>query len=379
MSQSTLPPSTDRSRRGLRQVFADLPITVKLVLCFLVLTGLAVCGLVFFSDRIIRPQLAEDIGANLKSEARSQALIVGDVLANRVETLRAFSHGIAAEVESSNSAYSSDLSATQSQIRGLNQQWQVVADTDPLVQSRLTNAVAAKLRAFGQSFPDYSELLVTDRYGALIGATDRPPQYAFASETWWQAAWSDGQGAATISQPTQRNDSPVYGVRMAVPIYHPDSHEVIGVLYSTYYLNSIANVLAAVKAGQTGRARLFLPGDAILAVEADKLLPADPTMLQQLQAAGANSVELVDAGTPTLASWAPIATFKGESAVANLGWTLVITQDRTEALQPVTTTTMGIVIIGLITLVLTGLLAFGFARLIRRPLKWLTLGAKQIA
>src|SRR5262249_52032203 len=271
------------------------------------------------------------------------------------------------------------LSLIQSQIRGVDQRWRVLTDTDPLVQSCLANAVAAKLRAFGQSFPDYDELLVTDRYGALVGATDRPPQYAFAGETWWQAAWSDGQGAASISQPTQHSDSPVYGVRMAVPIYHPDPHEVIGVLYTFYHLNSIANLLAAVRVGQTGRARLFLPDNTILAVEADKLLPADPTMLRQLQAAGANAVELADAGTPTLASWAPIATFKGESSVANLGWALVITQERTEALLPVTTTTLGIVVIGLITLVLTGLLAFAFARLISRPLLRLTRSAEQVA
>src|SRR5262249_60990637 len=106
MSQPRLPQATDRSGRTPGQVFADLPIPAKLVLCFLVLIGLAVGALAFFTDRITRPQLTEDIGANLKSEARSQALIVGDVLANRIETLRAFSHGIAADVESSNSAYS---------------------------------------------------------------------------------------------------------------------------------------------------------------------------------------------------------------------------------------------------------------------------------
>src|SRR5262249_10945347 len=241
MAQAALPQGTDRSGRTPGQVFADLPITVKLVLCFLVLIGLAAGALAFFSDRITRPQLSEDIGANLKSEARSQALIVGDVLANRIETMRAFSDGLAADVESFSRAYPGDPSVIQSQIRGVDQQWRVLTDTDPLVQSRLTNAVAAKLRAFGQSFPDYDELLVTDRYGALVGATDRPAQYAFASETWWQAAWSDGQGAATISQPTQHSGSPVYGVRMAVPIYAPDSHAVIGVLYTAYHLNSIAN------------------------------------------------------------------------------------------------------------------------------------------
>src|SRR5262245_57323694 len=146
MTQSALPQSTDRSERTPGQVFADLPISVKLVLCFLVLIGLAVGALMFFSDRITRPQLTEDIGANLKSEARSQALIVGDVLANRIETLRAFSDGIAADVVSSNRAYPGDPAVIQSQIRALDQQWRVVTDTDPLVQSRLTNAIAAKLR-----------------------------------------------------------------------------------------------------------------------------------------------------------------------------------------------------------------------------------------
>src|SRR5262245_18997147 len=172
MTQSALPQGTNRSGRTPGQIFADLPITAKLVLCFLVLIGLAVGALVFFTDRITRPQLTEDIGANLKSEARSQALIVVDVLANRIETLHALSQGIAAEVESSNRTYSGDPSAIQSQIGTLDQQWRVVTDTDPLVQSRLMNAIAAKLRAYRQSFPEHEELFATDRYGALVGATD---------------------------------------------------------------------------------------------------------------------------------------------------------------------------------------------------------------
>jgi anti-anti-sigma regulatory factor/HAMP domain-containing protein len=379
MTRSAFPRPPARTGRTLGQVFADLPITTKLVVCFLVLIGLAVGALAFFTDSITRPQLTQDIGASLKSEARSRALIVGDVLANRIETLRAFSHGLEADVEVFNSAYGGEASAIQSQIGALDRQWRAASDTDPLIQSRLTNAIAAKLRAYRQSFPEHDELLVTDRYGALVGATDRSAQYAYASETWWQAAWSAGQGDATISQPTQHSDSPVYSVGMAVPIYGPDSHEVIGVLYTAYHLNSIANLLAAVKVGQTGRARLFLPGDTILAVEGDELLPADPAMLPQLQASSANAVELADAGRPALGSWAPIATFKGETAVANLGWTLVITQDRTEALKPATTTTIGIVVIGLITLLLSGLLAFAFARLISGPIRWLTRSAEQIA
>jgi anti-anti-sigma factor len=357
-----------------------LPLHLTLVLVFLGLTLLVIAVLAFFSLRVAQPQIELQISANLKRQARSSALDVGNLLAEQIQTLRVLGDDMQDDLEGAAAPVdAADPAAIHAQLRGLDQRWRVVPDSDPLVQARLTNAIADALRTYRTRFPENATLFLTDRYGALVAATDRIDQYAYADEPWWQLVRNTGPDGVYISQPEVDPGNPGLAVRIAVPISRPGSSEILGVLQTTYHLNMIANSLAAVRVGQTGRAQLFLPDAQILAVDGQRFLPADSAILRQLQGSTTDSLDLLYDGRASIASWAPIATTRGEPVVTNLGWALVIAQDRTEAFRPNDEFRQAIMVVSLITVVLTGLLAVGGARVISRPIVRLRDAAQQIA
>jgi anti-anti-sigma regulatory factor/HAMP domain-containing protein len=357
-----------------------LPLHLMLVLVFLGLTLPAIGVLAFFSLAVAQPQIRLQISANLKRQARSSALDVGNLLAQQIQTLRVLGDDMKDDLEGAAAPVdAADPAAIHAQLRGLDQHWRVVPDTDPLVQARLTNVIADALRTYRTRFPENATLFVTDRYGALVAATDRIDQYAYAEEPWWQLVRNKGSDVVYISQPEVDPGNPALAVRIAVPISRPGSSEILGVLQTTYHLNMVANSLVAVGVGQTGRAQLFLPDAQVLAVDGDRFLPADPAILRQLQGATTDSIDLLYDGRASIASWAPIATTRGESAVANLGWALIVSQDRTEAFRPNDGFQQAIIVVSLSTMILTGLLAVGVARVISHPIVRLRDAAQQIA
>jgi anti-anti-sigma regulatory factor/HAMP domain-containing protein len=357
-----------------------LPLHLRLVLVFLGLTLLAIGVLAFFSLTVAQPQIALQISANLKREARSSAVDVGNLLAQQIQTLRVLGDDMQDDLEGAAASVDvADSASIHAQLRDLDQHWRVVPDTDPLVQARLTNAIADALRTYRTRFPENTTLFVTDRYGALVAATDRIDQYAYAEEPWWQLVRNKGPDVVYISQPEVDPGNPALAVRIAVPVSRPGSSEILGVLQTTYHLNLIANSLAAVRVGQTGHAQLFLPDAQVLAVDGDRLLPANPAILRQLQATTTDSIDLLYNGRASIVSWAPVATTRGEVAVANLGWALVVHQDRTEAFRPNDGFQQALMLVSLITVIVTGLLAVVGARVISRPIVRLRDAAQQIA
>ena len=105
---------------------------------------------------------------------------------------------------------------------------------------------------------------MTDKYGALVGASDRTSAYDQSGEQWWQAAYNNGQGAVFIGQPDYDESSKATTVIIAMPLYGHGNHEVIGVLRSTYRLKSLTDLMATVHIGKTGDTDLLLPTEAIL-------------------------------------------------------------------------------------------------------------------
>src|SRR5207249_2780667 len=97
--------------------------------------------------------------------------------------------------------YTGDAAAIRAEIDRRDQTWRAAADTDPLIQDRLNGTIASELSEYHDTFPDNTEVLATDKYGALVGASVRTSNYNQAGESWWQAAYNNGQGAIYIGQP----------------------------------------------------------------------------------------------------------------------------------------------------------------------------------
>jgi methyl-accepting chemotaxis protein len=222
------------------------------------------------------------------------------------------------------------------------------------------------------------EVFVTDKFGGLVAATNRTSDYYQADEIWWQTAWNNGQGAIFIGQPELDESSQSFSVNIAIPMYGHTSQQAIGVLRTTYRLDTLIKTIDSVRFGETGRTRLFLPGGQF--IMPDKTIAAvSPEAAAQLTAASDASTPIIYPDVPSFVSLAPVATINNDPTIGNLGWQVFIHQHSEESLAPVMAVQQTIFLTSLGALALAGLLALVVAQLISAPIGRLTTAATALA
>ncbi|MBI3244808.1 MAG: GAF domain-containing protein [Chloroflexi bacterium] len=363
-----------------------------MIVTFVSLTVLSVGAVAYLNDRANRSILTANAGASLNSIARSQALAIGSLLDNQVNSLQAFglSKIVQDTVEAANGGYTGDPASIQIEIDKLDQQWRAAdaADNndDPLVQSRLDNEVASELREYKDTFPDNVEVFVTDRYGANIAATNRTSDYFQADETWWQTAYNGGQGAIFIGQPEFDESSDTFASNIAVPLFAHGTREVVGVLRTTFRLAAITHILASATLGKTGDSEVLLPDGQLLAPEfSEGLTSLDAETLTSARSLKGESFgDFIYEGRPSLITSAQIEVHgvsqtESPGSDVDLGWTLIVHQDRQESLAPVEQQTRTTLLVTLAIASLAATVSLIVARLLTGPITRLTAAAERVA
>lgn len=372
-------PSASKPERGRFPILSDLPLRAKLLLVFLIITALSASSVAFFSDQTTTAGLTTDVGAALKNTANQSGLTVGEYLNRQISLLRSF--GLSKIVQDGVLKASESYTSTatiQSGIEAIDRQWIKAKDTDPLIQSKITNEIAGELQEYRSTFPDNVEVFVTDKYGALVASTNRTSDYYQADEGWWQKAWNKGQGAIYIGQPVFDQSAQILGLTIAIPLYGHNSQEVVGVLRSTFRLDNLVKQIDSVRIGQTGKAELFLTEAQYLTSD-QKVVDFDPATLSRILSSTSDYLEMSYENSPSFVTHALVTTVSNDPAIANLGWSVVVHQDRDETLQPVAATQQTIFLTSLGTLLLSGLAALLIAQLISAPIGRLTTAAQQLA
>jgi|GEM_PF-2300254 len=365
------------------QWLANRSLRTKLILAMLSVTVASMSTATFFIYRTARDELAAQVGTNLKEKASTLALATGDVLADQVDKLQAFALGklIQDQLGTANRNYGTQPEAIQRQLEAFDRQWIAAAETDELVQTHLNNEIAKELQQFHQAFPDHVEVFITDRYGALVGSTNRTSDYYQADEEWWQAAWNQGQGEIYIGQPEYDESSRSFSINIAVPIYQRQVSGVVniaGILRSTYRVDrTLFQLLEGVQFGKTGKVHLFV--SATQYVTRRRLAEVNASPLVQLQALAQDYGEFEYQGLPRLVSQAPMVASTQMQAIADLNWVAIAYQDRAEALLPLIVTGRTTLIITLGALLLAGILVLAIEQAINAPIRQLTLTARDIA
>jgi signal transduction histidine kinase len=205
-------------------------------------------SLALYSSVTGREALANGIGLASEAIAESLANSVDRVLYLRShEVLTVMNgYGIANEVNISNAAFDA-MEDPQAYIDQIDDDWSSV-QTEVIPESMedvLENNMSLILRS--QLVSHYLEehgvavfgqVIVTNKYGAVIAATHRPDGYRQSDEVWWQNALGDG--SLYYSNIQYDENAGVYGVCTCVPI-RDDSNEVIGVA------RAMVNILAIAK------------------------------------------------------------------------------------------------------------------------------------
>jgi methyl-accepting chemotaxis protein len=380
---SVLERSSRFKSQDLSRILNNLSLRTKLILAFLVVALLSVGGVALLSSRATQDALTRQVGANLHSLADSRARALGDVIDRQADLLETFALGklIQDGAALATSTYSGDSAAIRASIEKLDQRWVAAKDDDPLIHVHLNNQYASELKEYHAAFPDQTNIYLTDKYGAVVAASERPPDYDQSDKEWWRAAYNGGQGAAYMGQPQFDESKKVISIAIALPIYAHASHEIVGVLHSTYNLNSLAAILAAGHFGDTGDNDLLL-SDGRLFDAKGTLRSGSAAELEQLkQGASADYVQTIFNGEARLVSLSPVISQDVDHVgiIGGLGWRLAVHQDSAEAFQPVGAALRSTLFAGLAALLGAALLAFLVAQLLSAPIKRLTLVALQIA
>lgn len=164
----------------------------------------------------IKPLSAGD--RELAEELRDALALFGGKVEN--ETIQA-----AAVASNAKTAH-----ASAAELAALASRWAKSEDTAPMVKDLLAAPCSDILRKFRETSPQFSLMLVMDRAGIVVCATERTADYCFATAHWWKrmAEGRDPDGAmgSPVASPTgdRERQTPIL-----VPVIDPQTGDKLGV------------------------------------------------------------------------------------------------------------------------------------------------------
>lgn len=372
--------------------------SVTLVINFLFVTAISLGTASVLNHQVTRRELIRQTQVNLHNESRELALLVGEVVLEHIELLEALSiDGVIRDrLLAIDQTYTDeDAGDIVTRLQQRDQVWANAPDHDPLVQGILRNPVTHELEEFSKVFPDYSDLLITDQYGALVAATHHVDDYYQGDETWWQTVWNNGQGAIYVSQPMFDQALEVYIVEIAVPVYQEGT--VVGVVHGFYRLDHVLEEVLESVEFETGGSRLYIDENQFL--DHDKIrddVPFPSGLTFALSETESDEIEYEVFGPEGPVNYGEEAAFvsaepvhtvtattgiEGElvdRAIANLNWSILVYQSSAEALHPLTASARVAMVTAAGALILAIALGTVLAQIVSNPVNILINTAKKI-
>ncbi|NIP43725.1 MAG: hypothetical protein GWO28_13685, partial [candidate division Zixibacteria bacterium] len=129
--------------------------------------------LTIFISRTTQDTIVEETGQRLSAVSDAQGLLIGELVGRQVNALLTLSEnkGIQEDVIEYNNIYEGSEVEIQQQLDDLEATWQSAEESDPLPQSRLDSIIAEELREYQELYSSNINLMVTDRYGGVVGIT----------------------------------------------------------------------------------------------------------------------------------------------------------------------------------------------------------------
>ena len=148
-------------------------------------------------------------------------------------------------------------------VQELDRQWQAdraAASRNGLLQSSASQFLADIV---GHD-PIYREILVTDRQGRLVAASNVTSDYYQADEDWWTQSFDGGRGRVIVTDVRRDESAGVYAFEIAVPVPAPAGEEIAGVMKIVADSREMLVGIAGLDIGSTGEAMLVRPDGSIV-------------------------------------------------------------------------------------------------------------------
>lgn len=230
----------------------------------------------------------------------------------------------------------------QRQVETLDQQWQQKRQAPAALSGVLSNAASRFLADVAKQDPLYRELLVTDRHGRLVAASQLTTDYYQADEGWWTQALDDGRrGRIFVSDVRFDESAGVHAFDIAVPVVAPDSEELVGVMKIVASSQEMLAGIEGLQLGTSGHAILIREdGSTVYSREAQsagaRFFAADQVRAH-LAAAASDPAARVHFLAPTpdgTERIVAVARSQLHQSFPNLNWIVAVSMAESELLQP---------------------------------------------
>jgi Cache domain len=230
----------------------------------------------------------------------------------------------------------------QKQIDAIDRKWQQEHRVPPSLSGLLTNAASRFVTDVAKQDALYREILVTDRHGRLVAASQVTSDYYQADEGWWTQALDDGsRGRITVSDVRLDESAGVYAFDIAVPVAAPDGDELVGIMKIVASSQEMLAGIGNLEIGTTGQATLIRQDGSIVysrqAVQPGARFFGADLVRERLAAAGDDPQARIyfqaRAGDDTDRVVA-VARSQLYRTFPNLSWLVVVSMAESELLEP---------------------------------------------
>lgn len=257
---------------------------------------------------------------------------------------------------------------------------------DTLAAKFLNDELSNNLKEYHkQGAREYGSILITDRRGVVIAATNKPTNYYQSGENWWNITFDEGRGRVFISGIDYDKDVQTYSVAIAVPIRDRDNKNAIGVLKMIHDVNDIFKIITNIKIGETGHANLVTSDGTLVVcpIFPPKSHRINDQLMRQISIDRIGwGVASDDAhgGKNSIIGFAPLIStlHGGPDKFGGKAWYIFIRQLPEETYAPMYALLWKVSFFGLALIGVLFLLGFYTARRIVKPIGLLTEGAELI-
>ena len=152
----------------------------------------------------------------------------------------------------------------EARAKDLDARWTATPGGAPAASGVLANPVSAFLADLVSHDSVYREILVTDRHGRLVSASNVTSDYFQADEDWWIRSFDRGRGRVSVTDVRRDESTQVYAFEIAVPVHAPGSDELVGIMKIVADSRELLAGIAGLEMGASGEALLVRPDGSIV-------------------------------------------------------------------------------------------------------------------
>lgn len=346
---------------------------------------LMVASFALYSSVESRGALAESVGLASEAIAESLSSSIDKMIymrAHEVHTTMGDSRIVAA-TNDSNAAYDA-MEDPEAYIDLIDDEW-ISAAPDEIPESMaeiLENDISVHLRSeliehyvSAHGMEVFGEVILTNKYGAVVAATGRVSDFRQNDEPWWV---STKTGEFTITDVCLDYSSGIYGVCACIPV-QDSAGEIIGVAKAVVNILTVAKDIELTALGyETSELKIVTPAGMLVfssrAYSIFQNVSGEAFFEHATEAKGHFSEKEGD--TDRLFSY---ATATGYLEYKGYGWIVFLSHAEAEVLGPAIDLQLRILLVAGLTVAAAAVFALYISRLIARPLAELETATRSMA